>query len=210
MTAPTQQDIPPTPPELPAVHMWQPKKRKGMQPGHWALIALAALPLAFLVSVGAYTVARPAFSGHSSSAAATTKPTVRHSAKPAGPVYNLAGYRSTISGPEAQAFVTDLNKLRSDIRMPNYPAAAMDAPQLITAAGNWLTALRATNPPPQYGPQKLAYMQAATAALTAGQTCQRGLQTANLTLLQRGAGQIANARALLHNANAPEAHATGS
>lgn len=138
-------------------------------------------------------------------AMATHKPKASARPTPTSPAYNLAGYHSAVNGPEAQAFVSSLRKLRADIRAPDYTATAADAPRLTIAASNWLVLLEQTNPPPSYGPAKLAYMDAATMARQAAGTIQQGLGSADLTALQRGADQLARARLLLHKANAPPA-----
>jgi hypothetical protein len=181
-----------------------PQKKKKFAPWHWLVLIGLGLAVAFLVAVGAYTVTTHVFKDAPSAqaqTAATSKPKP-HKSKPAGPRYNLAGYRSAITGPEEQAFASALWKLRADIHRPDYAEAASDAPRLIAAANSWLSLLRQTNPPPTYGPAKLAYVQGAMVARKAAQTTVQALQAGDFTLLQRGADQAARARWLHSHASA--------
>jgi hypothetical protein len=167
---------------------------------------LGAGPFVILfVMVGAYTCTKWLLGdplAPFASVAATHKPEAHktHTPKPQPPAYNLAGYRSAITGPEEKAFAASLWKLRADIKRPDYTAAVNDAPRLMATANAWLSLLRQTNPPPSYGPAKLAYMQAAIVARRAGQATRQALQTADLAGLQRGADQAARARYLLTHA----------
>jgi len=99
------------------------------------------------------------------------------------------------SGDHTQAFVSALWKLREDIKRPDYTAAVSDAPRLVAAANSWLSLLRQTNPPPSYGPAKLAYVQGAMVARKAARTTMQALQAGDFTLLQRGADQAASTAA---------------
>jgi hypothetical protein len=179
-------------------------ERNRFKPWHWAVLIVGVPVITFLTCVGANTVTHW-WIGDTPSAHASTvashKPKPLKS-KPAAPRYNLPGYQSAVSGPVEKAFASALWALRADIRAPNYSAASTDAPRLVAAANSWLSLLRPTNPPPSYGPAKLAYVQGATIARKAGQTTLQALQTGDLTLLQRGADQAARARWLLTHASA--------
>ena len=169
--------------------------RKKYAPWHWAVMIAGVPLLAFLSCVGANTVvnwwlvdAPPAHA----SAVASHKPK-DHKSKPPGPRYDLAGFRSAVTGPEEHAFASALYALRADIKGPDYPAGLNDAPRLAQAASSFLTLLRTTKPPPSSGPEKLAYVQAALGARKAGREALEALQTANLGLLQDAAGEAARA-----------------
>jgi len=114
----------------------KPPKRKTWKPWHIAVMAVGVPVVALLSSVGANTVAHwyiNAAPSAQAQTAATGKPKP-HKTTPSAPRYNLAGYRSAITGPEEQAFASALWKLRADIRRPDYTSAATDAPRLIAAA----------------------------------------------------------------------------
>jgi len=185
----------PPPAEITSAARWPPKRKK-LSPWQLAALIIGVPAIAFFTAIGAYTStkfvvrdppARP-------SAAPSHTP---HSPKPSTPTYDLAGYRSAIGGPEEQAFASALSRLRYDLTHPDFIAAAGDAPGLIAAANAWLSLLDQTNPPPVYRPGKLAYMQAATVGLRAGETTEQGLRSANLAQLQKGANQAAKGKRLL-------------
>src|SRR6266487_4823930 len=83
-------------------------QKKALARWHVAVLIVGVPLFAFLSCVGANTVAHwyindaPAARAQT---AATSKPKP-HKSKPAGPRYNLAGYRSAITGPEEQAFAS--------------------------------------------------------------------------------------------------------
>jgi hypothetical protein len=185
----------PPPAEITSAVRWPPKRRKL---GAWQLATLViGVPvIAFFAAVGAYTSTKFVFRdppAHMQAAMSRTP----HSLRPSAPAYDLAGYRSAVGGPEEQAFASAISRLRYDLTHPDFMAAAGDAPRLIAAASAWLSILDQTNPPPAYRPGKLAYMQAATVGLRAGETTEQGLRSANLAQLQKGANQAARGKRLL-------------
>jgi hypothetical protein len=152
--------------------------------------------IAFFAAIGAYTSTKFVFRDRPAQLSAAPSHTP-HSPRPSTPTYDLAGYRSAIGGPDEQAFASALSRLRYDLTHPDFMAAAGDAPKLIAAANGWLSLLDQTNPPPAYRPGKLAYMQAVTVGLRAGETTEQGLRSANLAQLQKGANQAARGKRLL-------------
>jgi hypothetical protein len=153
--------------------------------------------------LGAYTQAQW-FKGSPSvaqaSAVATHKPTP-HKSKPA---YDLAGYRSAITGPAMLAFASALSAMLNDLGHLDTSAAGVDAPRLVDAANTWLKALRATNPPPAYRKGKLANMRAATLGRRAAWAVHSGLTTSNVGLLQHGYDLANKASEALSQAPASE------
>jgi hypothetical protein len=162
----------------------------------------------FLVAVGANTVAHHFIDGPRAvraSAVATGEPKAHESNTPK-PAYNLPGYRSAITGAESQAFVSALNKMRSDNRRYDFKAAVGDAPRLVAAASGWLSVLSRTDPPPAYRLNKLRYMSAATLGRRAGWAMSSGLQAADLGKIEYGARLTNRARWVLSQipASAPQ------
>jgi hypothetical protein len=198
--------LPPQPGRQEALFLAPPAAQAGPWPErrklarwHIATLMIGGPIVAFFTAIGANTFAHHFIDGPPAAhvpAVADHKPEA-HKAKPA---YDLAGYRSAISGPERRAFTSALRKLRADITRPDYVAAGTDAGNLITAANIWLTQLRRTNPPPAYRPGKLSYETAALLGRRAGAATQNGLNAADLTLLQRGADLAARARWVLSRA----------
>jgi hypothetical protein len=186
--------LPPPPEIAPAVRM--PPQRKKLSPWQLATLIMGVPVIAFFAAVGAYTSTTFVFRDPPARPLAAPSHTP-HSPTPSTPAYDLAGYRSAIGGPEEQAFASALSRLRYDLTHPDFMAAAGDAPSLIAAANAWLSLLDQTNPPPAYRPGKLAYMQAATVGLRAGETTELGLRSANLAQLQKGANQAARGKRLL-------------
>jgi hypothetical protein len=182
--------------------------------GPWRIAALIAggLAVAFQAGTGLVTTVQHFTYAPAAKASAPVSHKARASAKPApaAPQYDLAGYRSVLNGADAQAFVSALGKLRRDVRRSDFTAEAMDTQTLITAASSWLAQLNATRPPPSYGANKLQYIVAAQMAAKAAMTIQHGMATVNLPMIQRGAGELAQARWLLARANAPTTQPTGS
>ena len=179
----------------------RPPKRGKLSPWQLATLIAGVPVIAFFTAVGAYTSTTFVFRDPPAQgpAAPSHGP---HSPRPSTPAYNLGGYRSAAGGPEEQAFASALSRLRYDLTHPDFMAAAGDAPRLIAAASAWLSLLGQTNPPPAYRPGKLAYLQAATVGLRAGETTERGLRSANLAQLQQGANQAARGKRLLSLARA--------
>lgn len=186
--------LPPPAEIMPAVP-WPPKREK-LSPWQLAALVIGVPVIAFFAAVGAYTSTTFVFRDPpaQASAAPSRQP---HSPRPPAPAYDLAGYESATGGPAEQAFAAALSRLRYDLTHPDFIAAAGDAPKLIAAANAWLSLLGQTNPPPAYRPGKLAYIQAATVGLRAGETTEQGLRSANLAGLQKGANQAARGKRLL-------------
>jgi hypothetical protein len=185
----------PPPAAITSAARWPPKRKK-LSPWQLAALIIGVPVIAFFTAIGAYTSTKFVF--HDPPARLPTAPShTPHSLRPSTPTYDLAGYRSAIGGPEEQAFASALSRLRYDLTHPDFMAAADDAPKLIAAANAWLSLLDQTNPPPAYHPGKLAYMQAATVGLRAGETTEQGLRSANLAQLQKGANQAARGKRLL-------------
>jgi hypothetical protein len=185
----------PPPAEITSAARRSPPGKK-LSPWQLAALIIGVPAIAFFTTVGAYASTTFVFRDPPAQPSAAPSPTP-HSAPPATPAYDLAGYRSAIGGSEEQAFASALSRLRYDLTHPDFMAAAGDAPRLIAAASAWLSLLDQTNPPPAYRPGKLAYMQAATVGLRAGQTTEQGLGSANLAQLQKGANQAARGKRLL-------------
>jgi hypothetical protein len=185
----------PPPAEITPAARWPPKRNK-LSPWHLAALIVGVPVIAFFAAIGAYTSTKFVFRDPPGQLPAAPSHTP-HSPRPSTPAYSLAGYRSAIGGPEEQAFASALSRLRYDLTHPDFIAAAGDAPRLIAAASAWLSLLGQTNPPPAYRPGKLAYMQAATVGLRAGETTEQGLRSANLAQLQKGANQAARGKRLL-------------
>jgi hypothetical protein len=171
----------------------------------YVAIGVAAAIVTPLTFIGAVTVGQWWFDPQPTAAATTItlnqspKP---HSAKPTptAPVYDLNGYKAAVSGSDEQAFVTALNRFRSDIKRLRFQTVATDALTLTGAANAYLADLRATNPPPAYGPAKLANIMAAIYARRAAATIQGAITSANLGALQTGLAQANKAKAALANA----------
>jgi len=185
----------PPPAEIPPAARMPPQRKK-LSPWQLAALIIGVPVIAFCAAVGAYTSTTFVFRDPPARLPAAPSHTP-HSPTPSAPAYDLAGYRSAIGGPEAQAFASALSRLRYDLTHPDFMAAAGDAPRLIAAASAWLSLLDQTTPPPAYRPGKLAYMQAATVGLRAGETTEQGLRSANLAQLQKGANQAARGKRLL-------------
>jgi len=185
----------PPPAEIAAAARWPPQRKK-LSPWQLAVLIIGVPLIAFFAAIGAYTSTKFVF--RDPPAHLSTSPShTPSSPKPSTPTYDLASYRSAIGGPEEQAFASALSRLRYDLTHPDFVATAGDAPRLIAAANAWLSLLDQTNPPPAYRPGKLAYMQAATVGLRAGETTEQGLRSANLAQLQKGANQAARGKRLL-------------
>jgi hypothetical protein len=176
--------------------------RKKYSRWHVATLIIGVPVIAFLSCVGANTVVNWWLVDAPAAQASATATQKAKADKPKAPAYNLPGFRSAITGTEKQALASALWAVRSDIRRPDYPAALTDTPRLITAANEFLSLVRSTNPPPSYGPEKLGYIQAGLAARKAGTEALEALQTANLGLLQKAADEAARARWLLSHASA--------
>jgi hypothetical protein len=185
----------PPPAEIASAARWPPQRKK-LSPWQLAVLIIGVPLIALLAAIGAYTSTKFVFRDPPARPSASPSHTPS-SPKPLTPTYDLAGYRSAIGGPEEQAFASALSRLRYDLTHPDFMAAAGDAPRLIAAANAWLSLLDQTNPPPAYRPGKLAYMQAATVGLRAGDTTEQGLRSANLAQLQKGANQAARGNRLL-------------
>jgi hypothetical protein len=185
----------PPPAEITSAARWPPKRKK-LSPWQLAALITGVPVIAFFTAIGAYTSTKFVFRDPPPRLPAALSHTP-HSPRPSTPTYDLADYRSAIDGPEEQAFASALSRLRYDLTHPDFMAAAGDAPKLIAAANAWLSLLDQTNPPPAYHPGKLAYMQAATVGLRAGETTEQGLRSANLAQLQKGANQAARGKRLL-------------
>lgn len=185
----------PPPAEIPPAVPRSPKREK-LSPWQLAALIIGIPVIAFFAAIGAYTSTKFVFGDPPAQVPATPshKP---HSPRPSAPTYDLAGYQAAIGGPAEQAFASALSLLRYDLTHPDFIAAAGDAPRLIAAANVWLSLLGQTNPPPAYRPGKLAYIQAATVGLRAGETTEQGLRSANLAQLQKGANQAARGKRLL-------------
>jgi hypothetical protein len=184
-------------------------EHKRWQPWHIAVMTVGVPLVAFLSAVGANTVSHwwlvDALPAHTS-ATASASPNVKKTKAPEPPRYDLAGFRSATTGPAERAFASALYALRADVKKPDYPAALTDSPRLTSAASEFLALVKAANPPPSYGPAKLGYIQAALAARKAGTEALEALQTANLGLLQKAAGDAARAQRLLIRAPSSEPH----
>jgi hypothetical protein len=192
------------PVELPAVQLWQPKKpQHKLSPWHWAAIILLAPFLILFTAVGAYTCAAWAFNDRPAVIKlATSKPTPTHHTQPPTPTqsYDLAGYKAAVSGSDEQAFVVALDRFQHDIRGLQFQTVKSDALTLSGAATAYLADLRKTNPPPAYGPAKLANITAAIYGRRAAATIQQAISAANLASLQTGLAQANRARAALSQA----------
>jgi hypothetical protein len=190
------------PAELPAVQLWHPKKpQRKLAPWHWVALIIGVPIVATLTAIGAYTTASWAFNDPPAVIKlATAKPTPTHHTQPPTPTYDIAGYKSAVSGSDEQAFVTALNRLRHDIRGLKFEAVTTDALNLSTAANTYLTDLRKTNPPPAYGPAKLANMAAAVYARQAASTIQGAITSSDLGALQTGLSQANKAKEALSQA----------
>jgi hypothetical protein len=207
-TSPPDNLIPPfrPPAELPAVQMWHPKPRKGLAPWHWVALIIGVPIIATLTAIGAYTSAKWVF--HDPPAViklATASPTPTASIKPhatqkPAPSYDLARYKTVVDGPNEQAFVSSLNRFRSDIKRLKFQTVTSDALTLSNASTTYLTDLRATNPPPAYRAAKLANITAAIYARRAAAIIQGAISTSNLGALQTGLAQANKAKAALAQA----------
>jgi len=211
----------PPPAEIRPPASW-PAKRRKLAPWHVTVLAIGVPIIAFFTCIGAYTFTTHAFRVAGPAAAtarAAQGPKAQdpkaqgpkaqgpkaHDPDPSRPAYDLAGFQAVIKGPEEQAFVSVLRRLRADDRTYNFAAAVSDAPSLVSAANAWLAALEPANPPPAWQGEKVAYMRAVILARRAGKATQGGLTSANLGLLQKGQALTAQAQAALARApgNAP-------
>jgi hypothetical protein len=212
MTLPTEGYPPLAPPFLPSVEVITtvPPKRKYPLWLPWLAIVLAPV-IAVCAAVGAYTMAKAAVNASSAprmaaTADQTSKP--HHKTDPPAPRYDLAGYQAVVAGSDEQAFVAALNQFRADSRHYKFQSLPTDSLSLTGAAQSWLTALRATSPPPGYQASKLDYMMAATLANQAATQTQSGISAADLTALAHGSALATQAKAAL--ARATQAAPQGS
>jgi hypothetical protein len=184
----------------------QPKVTPHMVWWHYVLISLGLAIVTPLTCIGAYTVGSWIFNDPPAVVnLATANATPTQSAKPPHtqpptPVYDLAGYKAVVSGSDEQAFVTALNRLRADIKRLHLQTVTTDALTLSGAANAYLDDLKATNPPPAYGPAKLANIASAVYARRAAATIQGAVSSANLTSFQTGLRQANQAKAALGQA----------
>jgi len=177
----------------------------------WLAIALAPV-VAICTAVGAYTMAKAVVRSSAprvvaTNTAHTQAAKVRHS-DPPKPAYDLAGYQAAISGPQEQAFIAALNQFRADSKRYKFQSLTTDSLGLTTAATSWLSALRATSPPPGYQASKLNYVMAATLANRAATQTQGGIASSSLSALQKGAALATQAHQAL--ARATQAASQGS
>ena len=169
----------------------------------WLAIDLAPV-VAICTAVGAYTMAKAVVRSSAPRVVATNtahtqaaKP--RHT-DPPKPAYDLAGYQTAISGPQEQAFLAALNQFRADSKRYKFQSLTTDSLSLTTTATSWMSALRATTPPPSYQASKLNYMMAATLANRAATQTQSGIASSSLSALQKGAALATQAKQALSRA----------
>lgn len=169
----------------------------------WLAIALAPV-IAICTAAGAYTMAKAVVRSSAPRVSATntahTQAAKAPHTDPPRPAYDLAGYQAAISGPQEQAFIAALDQFRADSKRYKFQTLTTDSLSLTTAATAWLSALRATSPPPGYQASKLNYMMAATLANRAATQTQGGIASANLTALQKGAALATQAKQALSRA----------
>jgi hypothetical protein len=211
-TPPTGNLKPPflPPAEQPAVQLWHPKKpERKLKAWHIVVLAIGVPIVASLTAIGAYTTASWAFNDPPSViklATAKPTPTATHPTQPPTPQYDLAGFKATVDGSDEQAFVTALNRFRTDIRRLKFQTVATDALALSGAANTYLVDLRKTSPPPAYGPAKLANITSAIYARRAAAIIQGAISTSNLNALHTGLAEANKAKAALSQAIAAMPH----
>jgi hypothetical protein len=179
-------------------------ERKKLAGWHIAVLAVGVPIIVALTCIGANTVAHW-WIGNPPMAHASAKASHTATPKPT-PSYDLAGYRAAITGPAKLAFASALDAMLNDLSHLDTSAAGVDAPRLTGAAHTWLTALRATNPPPGYRSGKLANMRAESLGRRAASAVHSGLTTSNIGLLQRGYDLASRASEALNHASATEPH----